>query len=305
MIFSQIFDMVDIGLVVLDRDLKVQHWNRWMQLHSGISAERIIDTSLFDHFPHLNTSKFLRNCKSVLHFGNFSFLSQKLHHYLFPFKPVSSYTSTFEFMQQNCTIGPLRDDNKSIEHIYISVQDVTAIAAYEKKLTEMNLKDGLTGIYNRRFLETKLVDEFERYRRYKRPLTLILFDIDFFKKVNDTYGHQCGDHVLKVLSSYVDSSIRKIDTVARYGGEEFCLILPETNLESSLIVAERLRENVAQKEITFMDSSISITISMGVAEAFEGIDSPEELLKRADEALYEAKRSGRNRVVTAHSLIPS
>jgi diguanylate cyclase len=294
---SQLFDTVNIGLVVLDRDLNVRYWNRWMEIYSGIPSERIVGASLFDFFPSLNTSKFLRSCKSVLAFGNFSFFSQKLHQYLFPFRADSSFESRFEFMQQSCSMGPLRDDAKNITSLYLTVQDVTELAVYEHRLLEMNMRDGLTGIYNRRFLEKRLAEEFERHVRYSRNLSVIMFDIDFFKKVNDTHGHQCGDFILKGVSGKVASMIRKTDFLARYGGEEFCCLLPETDLASATVLAERFRKNIAEMAQVYQEKEITVTISLGVSELSKQFPTPSSLLERADEALYQAKGSGRNQVV--------
>ncbi|MFN3531882.1 MAG: diguanylate cyclase [Candidatus Brocadia sp.] len=308
MIFAQLFDMVDIGIVVLNKDLKVYKWNRWMELHSRITTDKIIGHCIFDFFPNLNNQRFLKSCKSVLTFGNFCFFSQKLHGYLFAFKLVTSLGSKFEYMQQNSTMGPLRDENNSIQYIYITVQDVTEIAIYEQKLLEMNTMDSLTGIYNRRFLEARLKDEFERHRRYSRHLSLIMLDIDFFKKINDAYGHQCGDFIIKSLALQIASIIRKTDIFARYGGEEFCCILPETNLNHALDLAEKLREAVANQNYNYRDLSINVTISLGVAELQASDPSPDFLLKKADDALYEAKRMGRNKIVAineSESLYPT
>ncbi|MBI5902697.1 MAG: diguanylate cyclase [Deltaproteobacteria bacterium] len=301
MIFTQIFDMVDMGLVVLDADLKVTHWNRWMELRSEIPADKIVGAPLFDFFPNLNNPKFIRSCRSVLNFGNFSFFSQKLHLYLFPFNPVSSFKSKSQHMQQYCTMGPLRDENNAIKNLYISVQDVSELVLYEQKLIEMNMKDGLTGAYNRRFLDVKLKEEFNRHRRYSRPLSLIMFDIDHFKKVNDTHGHQCGDHILKAVASKIASSIRNTDFLVRYGGEEFCCVLPETAFEAAALLAERFRANVADTEFAFKESTLRITISLGVSGLDKDNNTPELLIKKADESLYEAKKTGRNKVV-AHGI---
>ena len=141
MIFSQISDMINMGLVVLDKDLKVHFWNRWMALHSGIDSEKIVGQSLFDFFPNLNEPKFLRNCRSVFAFGNFAFFSQKLHRYLFPFRPTYSDKARFDYMQQSCTMGPIRDEDKSVRYIFLSVNDVTEVVNYEEQLIEMNRKD--------------------------------------------------------------------------------------------------------------------------------------------------------------------
>ena len=150
MILSQLFDLVDIGLVILDQELNVCKWNRWMEFHSGIGTEEILGKPLFDFFPTLNNPGFLQTVKFVLNFGNFYFFSQKLHHYLFPFHPRSSLESNFEYMQQSCNMGLLRENGTSRKYIYITVKDVTEAAIYEQRLLEMNMRDGLTGIYNRR-----------------------------------------------------------------------------------------------------------------------------------------------------------
>jgi diguanylate cyclase len=293
--FSQIFETVNFGLVILNTELKVTHWNHWMARHSGIDADQITGAFLFDFFPELNTPRFLRNSKVVLSFGNFSFFSQKLHHFLFPFKPVGSFKSMFEHMQQNCTMGPLRNDEDLITGIFLIVQDVTELASYEQKLIEMNIKDGLTGIYNRRFLQTRLNDEYQRHKRYGMKLSLIMFDIDFFKKVNDCHGHPCGDAVLQSVASTISAIIRQTDCLARYGGEEFCCLLPQTDLAAASVLAERFRQLIEAQITLCRETNVKVTISLGVSE-LTAEDSVEALLKRADEALYQAKNAGRNRV---------
>jgi len=296
--FSQIFETVNFGLIILNTELKVTHWNHWMARQSGIDAKQITGAPLFDFFPEINTPRFLRNLNSVLSFGNFSFFSQKLHRFLFPFKPAGSFKSTiFEYMQQSCTMGPIRDDDNQITGVFLIVQDVTELASYEQKLMEMNIKDGLTGVYNRRFFQTRLNEEFQRHKRYGSKLSLIMFDIDFFKKVNDCHGHQCGDAVLQAVASKIASSIRQTDFLVRYGGEEFCCLLPQTGLADALLLAERFRKIIEAQVTTYQQNDVKVTISLGVSAPTIG-DSAESLLKRTDEALYQAKNSGRNRVVS-------
>lgn len=297
MIFNQIFEMVNVGIVILDKDLKVYKWNRWMEIHSNIKPDSIIGDSIFKHFPKLENKWFLRSCKSVLAFGNFSFFSQKLHQYCFPFKPVNTINSNFKYMQQNCTLGPLRDDKNKITYLYIMVQDVTEIAAYENRLVEMNSRDGLTGVYNRKFFQSRLKEEFERYKRYNTPFSLIMQDIDFFKKVNDNYGHLAGDYVLKKFAATIISRIRGADIIARYGGEEFCCLLPETPLESAHTLADHIRKKIEEMVFEFEGIQMKITVSQGVAELHKKMDSPDQLVKLADNALYEAKKAGRNKVI--------
>lgn len=296
MIFSQISDMINIGLVVLDEDLKVHFWNRWMALHSGIDSEKIVGQNLFDFFPNLNEPKFLRNSRSVFAFGNFAFFSQKLHRYLFPFPPTYSDKTRFKYMQQSCTMGPIRDEDKQVRYIFLSVNDVTEVVNYEEQLIEMNRKDALTGIFNRRFFAQKLQEEFIRGRRHNRPLSLIMIDIDHFKQVNDNYGHQVGDEVLKTFSARMQDRIRKTDMLARYGGEEFACLLPETNGESALLLAKDLCHIVAEETWVCRDVKLQMTISIGIAEGRPEMADSEALLKKADDALYEAK-AGRNRAI--------
>jgi diguanylate cyclase (GGDEF)-like protein len=299
MILDQIFNVINVGIVVLDRDLRITYWNRWMELHSGISAEQIVNSPIFLHYPELENPKFVRNCKAVLNFGNFSFFSQKLHRFLFPLKPSNSFGHSYDKMLQNCTLGPVRDERNIITHLFITVQDVTELVAYETMLIEMNMRDGLTGIFNRRFFESKISEEFSRHKRYARPFALILCDIDYFKKVNDTYGHQCGDEVLKAVATTIQTNIRETDILARYGGEEFCCLLPETELDEVLTLAERLRQSVAEQVFSYEGNDVSVTVSLGISVINDAVETQEMLVAMADEALYEAKRTGRNRVILA------
>lgn len=294
--FAQIFDTVNIGLVILDRELRVRHWNRWMAARSAIPADRILGEPLVDFFPHLNSPGFTKKCKAVLAFGNFAFFSQKLHRFLFPFKPENSFGCHFDMMQQSCTMGPLRGQDNAITSLFLIVQDVTDLATCEQKLIEMNTRDPLTAVHNRRFLEERLKEECERYNRYCRPLSALMLDIDFFKRVNDTYGHQGGDQVLRDVAAQAAAVIRKTDFLARYGGEEFCCLLPETDGGEAETVAENLRMHIEGMQSPFQKHSIRVTVSIGIA-SFGAGDSPASLLARADEALYQAKRAGRNRCV--------
>jgi len=295
---DQILNAINVGLVTLDQDLRVESWNHWMETHSGLPAEGIVGAPLFKSFPALDNPAFIRSCKSVLSFGSFAFFSQKIHHHLFPFKPVRSLGARFDQMQQSCVMGPIRRDDGTIASLFLVVQDVTEIAAYEQKLREMNMRDGLTGVFNRRYLDHRLAVELERFKRYARPFSLLILDIDFFKKVNDRFGHPCGDAVLKTVAADLSAGVRKSDLVARYGGEEFCCLLPETDVAGALVVAEKLRAGAEAREHGWEGQRVPVTISVGAAQAKAGVVGPAELVGRADAALYEAKKTGRNRVVT-------
>ncbi len=166
-------------------------------------------------------------------------------------------------------------------------------------LEELIKKDGLTNLYNHRYFHERISEEYNRAMRYSYPLSCILMDIDHFKKVNDTYGHQAGDVILKTLAKIITKNIRQVDIAARYGGEEFALILPHTYIEKSVVMAERIREQVEGTTFYFNDITIKATISMGLACFPENKPaSYTELIRFADESLYVAKESGRNRVKT-------
>jgi len=299
LMMDQIFNMINMGIVIFDRDLRVHSWNRWLEVQSGIPERYIKGASLVKIFPRLNTPKFMRSCKSIFALGNSCFFAQKRHNYLFPCPAPLSVQANFEFMQQNCTMGPLRDEKQRIAYGYITVEDVSELVAYEQRLIEANMLDGLTGVRNRKYLEQQLQAEFARHKRYRRPLSLIMMDIDFFKKINDTHGHQGGDLVLRRVAAELASMVRDTDTYARYGGEEFCCLLPETGADSAAILAERFRRRVEGMEIEYQGAEIRVTMSFGLAGAGGEIADREALLRRADEALYEAKRTGRNRLVMA------
>lgn len=162
--------------------------------------------------------------------------------------------------------------------------------------------DGLTKLYNHRYFQDFLREELERHIRYKRSLSIVISDIDYFKKFNDTYGHQVGDFVLKEVAKIFKANIRrKIDIAARYGGEEFVLVLPETNGSGALKLAERIRTLIQDKEFFFepLGKSFHVNVSLGVATYPLHAATPAELIKKADDALYEAKESGRNRTCLA------
>jgi diguanylate cyclase (GGDEF)-like protein len=159
--------------------------------------------------------------------------------------------------------------------------------------------DGLTSVYNRRHFETLARVEWGRFQRYGRPLSLLALDVDNFKSVNDRLGHDVGDLVLKAIADDCCLMRRETDIVARTGGEEFVLLLPETTDGAAEIVAERLRRQVEEHSRVFPGEETRISVSIGVAGATLDMPNFEAMLKRADEALYQAKRDGRNRVVRA------
>lgn len=164
---------------------------------------------------------------------------------------------------------------------------------------EMAVTDGLTGLHNRRYLDSHLKTLFERAMNRRRPLSLMITDIDRFKAINDTYGHDAGDEILREFAARLRKNVRGIDLACRYGGEEFVVVMPDTEPALANIVAERVREQIAQQpfRVAGRDEPINVTISIGLAGIRHAEDTVAGLVKRADKALYEAKNAGRNRVV--------
>ncbi len=163
-----------------------------------------------------------------------------------------------------------------------------------EKYREQSIIDELTKVLNRRGIMDVLSREMARSRRFNTPLSVIILDIDDFKKVNDTYGHLVGDKVLQAVASIVKENLRATDVVGRYGGEEFLVVLPDTDAEGARVVAEKLRKAIEKKVYKYKDKTFKVTVSLGVAQMREG-DTPESLINRADRALYLSKSAGKNR----------
>lgn len=169
-------------------------------------------------------------------------------------------------------------------------------AQYHEEIYRLMTIDGLTEVHNKRFFQETLEREVSRCRRYERMFSLVLFDIDHFKQINDTYGHLAGDAVLRQLGVIVRQRVRRDDMVARIGGEEFAIILPEVGRDGAIELARKLRALVEETEFKFEGTRIDVTISLGCAEWAPGVEDGPDLVKHADDKLYEAKRTGRNRV---------
>ncbi len=192
------------------------------------------------------------------------------------------------------------DEGELVARVNIHVRLKELYEALEEKnrqLQELANKDGLTGLFNHRYFHEQLSKDFLRARRYHESLSCILFDIDYFKKFNDNYGHQTGDVVLSTLGRVIEEAIRDSDFAARYGGEEFAVILYHADQPAAVHVAERLRQMVEDREIHDKDKMLHVTISVGVATfPHEEIRDSKKLIECADKALYKAKENGRNRV---------
>ena len=183
-----------------------------------------------------------------------------------------------------------------LERRYFIASRLAVLLVQRDELLALSTTDGLTQVANHRAFQERLREEFRRAQRYDDPMALILMDIDHFKIVNDTHGHQVGDEVLKAVAKALKGAVRETDFIARYGGEEFAVVLPKTHLAGALTVAERMSQSLKSAR-TGVDGAIRVTGSFGVSGfPGRGVTTAEQLLKTADDALYRSKREGRNKI---------
>jgi diguanylate cyclase (GGDEF)-like protein/PAS domain S-box-containing protein len=197
-----------------------------------------------------------------------------------------------ELYWEDTSISPVTSNGGNITHFIAVKNDISERRKMEEELKNIVGKDSLTQTYNRSKFKELFNKEIARFSRYSHPFSLILLDIDFFKSVNDTYGHITGDNILKSVSRIIQKCIRETDSLIRWGGEEFIIIASATDLEKAIMLAERIRKTIENHSF---DVVRKLTISFGVS-SFRSGDSKDSIVKRADDAMYQAKRNGRNRV---------
>jgi len=302
-----IFDTVNNGIIILDEDLNVLAWNKWLEIYTKIKEKDILTKNLFKYFPYINEKKLKRKAKTVLVTNNPSFLSLNTNRYLINI-PVSNVTNTiFDSMQQDITILPYNIEKK---YICIYIYDNTLMCEINQKLEraneeliDMSHRDPLTQIFNRRYFseQSKKIKSFSQ-RNDNIPFSLVTLDIDKFKNINDTYGHLVGDEVIIRVAHIIEAEVRTSDIVARFGGEEFVMLLQDCDLDNAYKVAEKVRQDIEKTSIiVHIDTEVKFTVSIGVAQFNQEDNNNIELtLSRADEALYKAKNIGRNKTVVSN-----
>ncbi|NMP32146.1 diguanylate cyclase [Thalassotalea sp. M1531] len=299
---SQVTDQLNSGILLLDLQLNIVSWNRFLAVHVNQKLEDVKGKLIFDVFPELPQRWFERKVASVIQLGTPTYCSWEQRHHLFELPHTRPITTDSHFMAQNCSFLPYEQEGKLVG-ICVLIEDVTDVCHYQSQLKETmkqlelaNRIDGLTRIYNRKYWEEALGKEFARAQRYTSELSLIMFDLDHFKKLNDNYGHQCGDLVLIETASRVSSLLRDADVFGRYGGEEFGIVLPQTDQIGALEVAERVRAAISNSPIIFEGKKISFSASVGLATLNSEHKRYEDLISETDSALYRAKSSGRDQI---------
>jgi len=303
----QIANQLNTGLLILNANFDIVIWNRFLQIHADKVVDDIIGQSVFSIFPELPKSWLSRKLNSVLQLNTPSFCSWQQRHHLFELPHTRPITTDSEFMAQNCTFLPIEIDNGK-KNICILIEDVTDVCHYQgqlqkalHELEQMSRIDGLTQIYNRKYWQESLEQEYAKAKRHSKSLSLIMLDLDHFKSLNDNYGHQGGDVVLMEVTAQVSKLLRLEDVFGRYGGEEFAIILPETDIAGAVNVANRICKHIANLNFNYQTQRIKVTASLGVAQASDEALSHEELITHADKALYQAKANGRNQVFSVLS----
>ncbi|MGM0633009.1 MAG: diguanylate cyclase [Pseudomonadota bacterium] len=298
----QLLQTLDIGLVMVDRDYRIQLWNSFMESHSGIHTGDAIGSDLFSLFPELPESWVKAKIDAAFSLQIRGYSVWQLQNRLFDFKSSRPLTGSSQMMYQNVSMIPITDVDRTVSRVALIVYDVTETATSKLALKNVNTSlqrlsrtDPLTRLFNRGYWEECLAMEFQRCRRGGTISSLLLLDIDHFKPINDSLGHQAGDDVIRAVARLLKQAGRTSDIAGRYGGEEFALILPDTNGRDAWTTAERLRNLIAAGPIPCGDETVTISASLGVCEFRNHFTDYREWVECADQALYFAKETGRNR----------
>jgi diguanylate cyclase (GGDEF)-like protein/PAS domain S-box-containing protein len=212
---------------------------------------------------------------------------------------ILNYTKGGQPVWMDINIVPIFNDQGKLAYFAAIERDLTEHKMLQSRLEILASTDALTGLPNRPAFMGRAENEFSRAMRYKRPLSIVMIDVDHFKSINDHYGHAVGDHVLTNIGHILGDTLRDSDVLARIGGEEFVLLLPDTPEANAEFVAERMRSRLASTTIKLKELELEVTASFGVAAIHPADDELEKMLNRADQAMYEAKNNGRNQVRTA------
>jgi diguanylate cyclase (GGDEF)-like protein/PAS domain S-box-containing protein len=277
---SIVFNEMRDPVIVLDNENRLVDFNHAAHSFFKTSKDELIGLQAGEVLKHYDDfyNQLITNDMKAIEFQEFN--NEEINHY-------TSY------------ITPIYSRSQRLKGKILTIQDITSEKMILKRLNDLATIDELTGINNRRSLRELCTVELHKANRFSRPLSILLMDIDFFKNINDTYGHLAGDEVLRLVAQSFQKNLRLCDITGRYGGEEFVIALPETGKEEAKEVAYRIKKNIATLKIAYEVNIISLTISIGVytIDSNDSKATIEYAFSKADEALYRAKNSGRNKVV--------
>lgn len=296
---------IEVGIVVMDKDFQIEVWNQFMENHADLRPSEVMGKSLFSLFPEIEENWLRSKAEPVFNLRTPVFIIWEQRPYLFQFGTNRPITSDATYMFQNVTMFPLASPTGEVSKLCMLVYDVTdqalgklRVERLNDELQHMSCVDGLTGLFNRRYWQERFDSHFKLLRRRESISTALMLDIDHFKKINDTYGHQAGDEVIKTLARVIQKSTRETDLAGRYGGEEFAIILVDSNQNNAVKVADRIRRLAEAMAVEHEGQLIKFTVSVGISEYRSQINSNMAWLEQADQALYFSKHSGRNCVST-------
>ncbi len=287
--FRAIFEQIqDYAIYTLDLEGRIVDWNRTLYRLGGWTAEDVVGKHVSVFFP---PTEFDANASGQVltrasRRGSVEIEGRRVR------KDGSVYWG-------DAVVTALPDKDGNVTGFVVISRDISEQKDRQDELLRLATTDPLTGTFNRRHATERLAEAFDRHKRYASPATVMMIDIDHFKKVNDTYGHDAGDAVLQELARLLRAQLRGVDMVARWGGEEFLVLMPETPAEPSAVVAERILAAVRTTPFAVSGGKIALTVSIGTASFTPDIASVDALVKRADTALYDAKSGGRDRLATA------
>lgn len=300
-LYEKTFHSLPLGLAVLNAMHRVVSWNNWLFEKTNITEIDAIGKTLSELFPEMNAVRFHFALEHLFLFKTPQIISQIFNHYLIPITLEKNINMNFNYMQQHVEILPMEEGG--ILFALVIIQDVTPVVHQRNVLIQMGKKfedqtyhDPLTGVYNRRFLQHSLKKLISFSKRHDASIAYVMLDIDHFKKINDECGHEKGDEVIVFFIDVIHQVIRLSDIVVRYGGEEFLLILPNTLLETAMMVSNRILGYLEERSLQAVNCVVTCSAGVTIWQADNDDLSPMELIDRADKALYKAKNNGRNRV---------
>lgn len=299
-----ILEVNAFGVIVLDRRLNILFWNRFMEVHSHLSQDEVVNRKITSLFPELSEKWLEKKVRSVALLKNRSFTSYTERPHFLKFPTTQQLLDDEMFMYQDCLFSHTPSENGEFDAVCIIVKDVSELQAAQKLLLgateqavefqETSIRDPLTSLYNRQYFFEQMRQDIARCRRFEWHMGIAMIDLDHFKSVNDTYGHQAGDEALKRTAAELQRCLRASDTVCRFGGEEFIVIMPNVGTGNAQVICERLRSGTEKLDISYDGRPITVTASLGYTDVLPGENDITAIIERADKALYKAKEEGRN-----------